>query len=248
MLNILMPMAVRSSFFDEKEYPFPAPLIEVNGKSVIECALENYKAIKEPKKFIFVVSRADCSKFHIDSVLELLTDGNCEIVRLHGETKGAACSCLMAIKHINNSDQLIIANGDQIIDESVSGILRHFNKSYDAGVVCFETVHPRWSYVRLDENGLIIEAAEKRPLSNNAIAGFYYFKHGSEFVSAAARSIKKDANVNGLYYVAPTLNELVLTGKKLGVYKIPNDKYHTLYSPQKIKEYETLLSSCGGGK
>ncbi len=245
MLNILIPMGARSSFFDVKEYPFPVPLIEVNGKSIIERALASFRKIKGRKRFIFVVSRADCDKYHIDSVLELLTDGNCEIVRLHGETSGAACSSLMAIKHINNSDQLLISNGDQILEDDLGSVVDGFRKKFDAGVVCFETVHPRWSYVRLDEKGLVIEAAEKRPLSNKAIAGLYYFRKGSDFVSAAMRSIKKDASVNGVYYIAPTLNELVLDGKRIGVYKIANECYHTLYSPQKVKEYESILSASG---
>lgn len=242
MLNILIPMAVKSAFFEGKEYPFPAPLIEVGGKSIIELALENYKALKEPKRFIFVVTKTDCAKYHIDSVLHLLTNGNCEIVKLHGETKGAACSCLMAIKHINNDEQLVIANGDQIFDDDISVPLNYLKKNVDAGAICFNTVHPRWSYVRLDENDRIIEAAEKRPLSNNAIAGFYYFKKGRDFVEAAMSSIRKDASVNGIFYVAPTLNELVLEGKKLGIYKIDNKRYHTLYSPQKIQEYEKITA------
>ena len=135
-----------------------------------------------------------------------------------------------------------IANGDQIIDERLGDIVKQLDKNYDAGVLSFETVHPRWSYVRLDEKGLITEAAEKRPLSNNAIAGFYYFKKGRDFVRAAMSSIKKDSNVNGIYYIAPTLNELVLEGKRLGVYKIDKTKYHTLYSPQKIQEYEKTVA------
>jgi dTDP-glucose pyrophosphorylase len=233
-----MPMARRSAFFDSKEYQFPVSLIEIKGKAIIELAIENYKTVKEPKRFIFVVAKSDCDKYHIDNVLGLLTDGNCEIIRLQGETKGAACSCLMAIKFINNNDQLIIANGDQIINEDMNNIIRYFNKNYDAGVICFETIHPRWSYVRLDKNNRIIETAEKRPLSNKAIAGFYYFKKGSDFVKAAMDSIKKDANVNGIYYVATTLNELVLGNRKLGIYKIENNRYHSLYSPQKIQEYE----------
>jgi hypothetical protein len=85
---------------------------------------------------------------------------------------------------------------------------------------------------------LIIEAAEKRPISKKAIAGFYYFKIGRYFVEAAMRSIEKNANVEGNYYVAPTLNELILNGMRLGFYNVDSNKYHTFYSPQKISEFE----------
>ena len=54
--------------------------------------------------------------------------------------------------------------------------------------------------------------------------------------------IKKDASVNGLYYISPTLNEMVLENKTITIFQIENGKYHTFYTPQKIKEYERILS------
>ncbi len=239
MINILMLMAGKSSFFPADEYQFSKPLIEINGKSMIGLAIKNLNNIKEEKKFVYVVQTSDCDKYHIDAVLSLLTESDEKIVKINGETKGAACSALMAIEHINNDEKLIISNYDQIIEEDLNTVLEHFEKrDVDAGVVCIETVHPRWSYVSIDGAGKIIAAVEKRPISKNAIAGFYYFKKGSDFVKAAMESIKKEASVEGKYYIAPTLNEMILENKNLEMYKINNDKYHTFYSPQKIHEYE----------
>ena len=232
-------MAGQSPFFPADEYQFSKPLVEINGTSMISLAIDNLSKIKEEKNFIYVVQTSDCDKYHIDAVLGLLTKPNTEIVKINGETGGAACSALMAIEHINNDEKLIISNYDQIIEEDLNAVLEHFEKrDVDAGVVCIETVHPRWSYVSLDGDGKIIEAVEKRPISKNAIAGFYYFKKGSDFVKASMESIKKDASVEGKYYIAPTLNEMVLENKNLEMYKINNDKYHTFYSPQKIHEYK----------
>ncbi|MBU1261333.1 MAG: glycosyltransferase family 2 protein [Planctomycetes bacterium] len=239
MINILFPMVGKSQFFNTEEYIFPKPLIEINGEPMIEIAIENYKKIKLSKNFIFIVSSEHCSKYHLDDILYLLTDRKCIVIKLANETAGAACSALMAVDYINNKEELIIANSDQIIDDEIETIINSFRlKKVDAGVVCFDSVHPRWSFVRLDKNNKIIEAAEKKPLSKNAIAGFYYFKEGKLFVEAAMKSILKARHVNGIYYVAPVLNELVLENKNLEIYKIMNDKYHTFYSPQKISEYE----------
>lgn len=243
MINILLPMGGRSQFFDPEEYPFPFPLIEIFDKSIIEMVIDNYRAIDIKKHFIFVVPEGDCIQYHIDSVLNLLTANQCDIVKLTGETKGAACSCLFAIEHINNDLPLIIANSDQIIDEDLNEIIKYFqDNNADAGVICFESVHPRWSYARIDSEGRVIETAEKRPLSKNAIAGFIYFKRGRYFVQAAMQSIKKDCNVNGKYYITPTLNELILDGKHVMFYRVDNSKYHTFYAPQKIKEYEQRMA------
>lgn len=240
MINILIPMAGRSLYFSENEYPFPKPLIEIGQKTMIEHVIQNLTSIGRDLQFIFVVSTSDCRKFHLDSTLSIITNHKCKIIRLNNETKGAACSALMAINHIGNDDPLIIANADQLFDDSLSDLIVQLQQA-DAGVVTFESVHPRWSYVRLDNEQYVVETAEKHPISRDAIAGLYYFHRGSDFIEAAMRSIQKESSIKGNFYIAPTLNELILQGKKIRVAKIEAQRYHTFYTSQKIKEYESQL-------
>ena len=241
MINILIPLAGEKQFFSENEYPFPKPLIEFNGKTMIEHILDNFSSIQKEKQFIFIVNSDDCKKYHLDNVLNILTDSQCKVIKLDSETKGAACSAMIAVEHIDNNVPLIISNADQLFDICLDDVLSTFDDG-DAGVITFESVHPRWSYVRLNSENKVTEATEKRPISKSAIAGFYYFKKGSDFISSSSKMIKKDASVNGLYYVAPSLNEMVLENKIINIFKVENDKYHTFYTPQKIKEYERLVS------
>lgn len=238
MINILIPMAGKSQYFSESEFPFPKPLIEIGQKTVIEHVIQNLSSASADVQFIFVLSSADCRKFHLDSTLNIITDHKCKIVRLDNETKGAACSALMAISHIANDHPLIIANSDQLFDDSLKDLIAGLRDA-DAGVVTFESVHPRWSYVRLNEQGLVVETAEKRPISRHAIAGLYHFRRGRDFVAAAMRMIQKDSSINGNFYIAPTLNEMILQGKKIKTVKVDVHRYHTFYTPQKIKEYES---------
>lgn len=242
MLNILIPLAGKNQFFSESEYPFPKPLIEFNGKTMIEHLIENFNTINEEKQFIFIVNTEDCKKYHLDNVLNILTDHQCKIIKLDNETKGAACSAMMAVEYVDNDEALIIANADQLFDMKLQLVIDSFKDS-DAGVITFESIHPRWSYVRLNKENKVTETAEKRPISKNAIAGFYFFKRGSDFINASSNMIKKDANLNGLYYVAPTLNELVLENRIISIYKVDNETYHTFYTPSKIKEYKRI-STC----
>jgi dTDP-glucose pyrophosphorylase len=208
MINILIPLAGSNQFFNESEYPYPKPLIEINNKTMIEHVINNFDSIKKQKQFIFIVNSEDCRKFHLDNVLNLLTNNTCKIIKIDNETKGAACSAMMAIEYINNDVPLIIANADQLFDDNLDDVLSDF-KDYDGGVVSFESIHPRWSYVRVDDENNILETAEKRPLSKHAIAGLFYFTNGKDFISSAMNMIKKDANINGLYYISPTLNEQI---------------------------------------
>jgi NDP-sugar pyrophosphorylase family protein len=240
MINVLIPMAGKNQYFSENDYPFPKPLVEIGNKTVIEHVISNLASIAEHVNFIFVLNSTDCRKFHLDSTLNILTDHQCKIIRLDNETRGAACSALMAVSHIANDSPLVIANADQIFEGSLRDLVSGFFNA-DAGVLTFESVHPRWSYVRLGDDKLVIETAEKRPISRHAIAGFYYFRQGRYFVESAMRMIQKDSSVNGNYFIAPSLNEMILLGRKITALAVDVDHYHTLYTPQKIKEYEALL-------
>ncbi|MCT7563745.1 glycosyltransferase family 2 protein [Aliarcobacter butzleri] len=241
MINILIPLAGKNQFFSEAEYPFPKPLIEFNGKTMIEHIIDNFSSIQKEKQFIFIVNSEDCKKYHLDNVLNILTNHTCKIIKLENETKGAACSAMMAVEYIDNDTPLIISNADQLFDMCLDEVIKSFGNS-DSGVITFESIHPRWSYVRLDSENRVTETAEKRPISKSAIAGFYYFKNGKDFINSSSKMIKKDASINGLYYIAPTLNEMVLENKTINIFQIENSKYHTFYTPQKIKEYERIIS------
>ncbi|WP_230370263.1 sugar phosphate nucleotidyltransferase [Paludibacterium denitrificans] len=126
MINVLIPMAAKSQHFSETEYPFPSPLIEIGKKTVIEHVLKNLESAGKNVQFIFVINNADCRKFHLDSTLNIITNNKSKIIKLENETKGAACSALMAISYIENSQPLLIANPDQIFDEPLHNLIARF--------------------------------------------------------------------------------------------------------------------------
>jgi dTDP-glucose pyrophosphorylase len=157
-------------------------------------------------------------------------------------TGGAACTALLAVDQILNDDPLVILNGDQILDVDLASVTQGFREAgLDGGIVVFRAVHPRWSYVRCGADGLVVEAAEKRPISDLATAGVYYFARGRDFVVAAMESIKKDAPVEGLFYVCPCYNEMILQQARIGIHQIPRDAYHSLATPQSVASYADVL-------
>jgi NDP-sugar pyrophosphorylase family protein len=237
MINVLLPAMGKSAFF--KDSYFPKPLTEINGMTMLDMVIENYKNLN-PKNYIFVFSEEDCLKFHLDDSAKILTPAS-RIIKLAHQTAGALCTCLMAVEYINDDIPLLIANSDQIIEVDYQSVIGHFEEmEADAGVITFPNVHPRWSYARKREN-VVVEVAEKRPLSKDAIAGFYYFKRGSDFVQAAKNALLKQNNLDGHYYISASINELILLGKKVGYYDIAKEQYKSFYSPAKIKEYEESL-------
>ena len=241
-MNLVIPIASSSKFFNIEEYGYPKPLIEIMGMPMIEHVIKNITHGNSFKKIIFIVQQDECDRFHLDSSLNLLSPIKPEIIKLRSDTQGALCSILLSIEHINNDQPLLISNADQIFDRGIANYVERFNISdLDAACLTFSSVHPRWSYVKESDAGLVIETAEKRPISKHAIDGIYFYKKGFDFIQNSMTSIKRGASIDGKYFIAPVFNEYVLSGKRVGHYAVPNEHYHTFYSPQKIEEYESSL-------
>ena len=127
----------------------------------------------------------------------------------------------MAKDYINNNDPLIIANSDQFIEWNSNECMYAFSADeIDAGILTFESHHPKWSYAKVGDNGFVSEVAEKKVISNNATVGIYYWKHGTDYVKYAEQMIEKDIRVNKEFYVCPVFNEAIADNKKIKIKNI----------------------------
>ena len=136
-------------------------------------------------------------------------------------TEGAACTALLAKEYINSDSPLFFANSDQFVEWDSNEFLYKMNETNaDGGIVTFEATHPKWSFAKINEQGLVTEVAEKNPISNIATIGFYYWKNGSDFVKYAEQMINKDIRVNNEFYVCPVFNEAIEDGKAIRTFDV----------------------------
>src|SRR5210317_1696234 len=231
-LNVLIPMAGAGSRFQQAGYTFPKPLIDVEGKPMIQVVVEN---LGIDANFIFVVQKEHREKYNLDTLLNLIAP-NCKIVEVDGLTEGAACTALLAKEHIDNENPLFFANSDQFVEWDSTEFMYKMNETdADGGIVSFRATHPKWSFAKVDESGLVTEVAEKNPISDIATVGYYYWKKGSDFVKYAEDMIEKDIRVNNEFYVCPVFNQAIEDGKEIRTFDIP--KMWGLGTPEDLKEY-----------
>ena len=211
-LNVLIPMAGLGSRFKDAGYVFPKPLVEVDGKPMIQAVVES---LGVKAKYTYIVQKEHYEKYNLSYLLNLITP-ECNIVQVDGVTEGAAVTCLLAKEYIDSESPLIMANSDQIVEwNSRQFIYDLMTKNADGGIATFKSTHPKWSYARVDDNGLVVEVAEKKPISDIATVGIYYWKHGSDFVKYAEQMIDKNIRTNNEFYVCPVFNEAILDNKRI---------------------------------
>lgn len=231
-LTVLIPMAGAGSRFAQQGYTFPKPLIEVRGKPMIQLVVENL-GIKA--NYIFIVQKEHYEKYNLQYLLNLIAPG-CKIVQVDGLTEGAACTTLLAKEYIDNDRPLLIANSDQFMVWNPSETMYVFSESeLDGGILTFHSTHPKWSYAKTDENGFVIEVAEKKPISENATTGVYYWKKGSDYVRYATDMILGNDRVNNEFYVCPVFNHAIQDGKRIRIF--PIEKMYGIGTPEDLNYF-----------
>jgi hypothetical protein len=234
MMRIMFLMA--SSYIEINKVDYPLYLTEINGTLILEQQIA-YCRYLEPENYLFCVKADDIRAFNVDSVLRRLVPESV-VIPVTGPTKGAICTALLGARHISNDEELVLMAVDDFVEAQGGHILRYFREQKsDAGVVSFTSVHPRYSFARLDEEGNVVEVAEKRPVSKNALASFYYFRHGTDFVECAKEVIRKDNPIHDAFYVSQALNEMILQLKKVSMYKILNETFHPLKTETQLAQY-----------
>ncbi|KPC35431.1 Uncharacterized protein ABJ99_3840 [Pseudomonas syringae pv. cilantro] len=235
-LNIVL-LSGKKGYARRGEGEYPEYLCEHNGKPLIQTLIDNCAAL-EPGRMICTFANDDVVRLHLRNMVQQMHP-SAGVLPIHNLTQGAACTALLASEQIDSDDELLILSVSDFLDIDLHAVVHSFReRNDDAGVVIFNSLHPRYSFARLNSEGRVIEAAEKNPISPHAIAGMYWFKSGALFVSAVKEMIRKDARVNGNFYLAPALNELVLMQKSIGSFRIEPSQYRPLKTQSQLHAFE----------
>lgn len=229
-VTVLIPMAGAGSRFAKQGYKLPKPMIDVNGKPMIQRVVDN---LNIDAKYVFIMQKSLAEA--IGNSLQLMVPG-CTIIETMGLTEGAACTTLLAKEHINNKRHLLIANCDQLVEwNSNEFMYSMLCDDADGGILTFRDNDPKWSYVRLGLDGYACELAEKKVISEHATVGIYYWKHGEDYVRLAEQMIEKNIRVNNEFYVAPVYNEAFLEEKRVKIFAA--DKMWGIGTPEDLEFY-----------
>ena len=244
MITVITSLGGQSLYEMSSEFSYPKILNEINNKTLFEYSQEIIGSLPADVRRIFLLPEDKDDEYQLSSMISVACHGRSEILHLQGDTGGAVCSCLLAIDEIDPDDEVIIISADQYIRADLSEIIDHFrSQSADAGVLTFTSLHPKWAFIRKNPQGRITEVAEKRTISREAIAGFYYFRKGASFTRAAQQCIIKGATVNGQFYLSGCLNEMILENKKIIGWPLDEGSYHNFYDNHAIKAFSASFQA-----
>lgn len=239
-ITIVVPMAGAGSRFAKAGYLLPKPMIDVAGRPMIDLVIENLKPLKCEFEFIFICRKEHLEKYNLASVFEKnLLKSQYKVVGIDGLTSGSVPTILMAVDHLTLDSSLLIANSDQYVDFNIDTFLQDVISSGSDGVIMTfrGDTDPKWSFVKKDRQGIVVETAEKKAISDEATVGIYYYKNTADFVKYSSLMIMKDFRVNNEFYTCPVYNEMILDGKIITTWEIPRERMHGLGTPEDLAKY-----------
>jgi NDP-sugar pyrophosphorylase family protein len=235
-MNIIIGMAGAGSRFAEAGFTIPKPLCRTGNTTMIQKAVET---LDIDGRYIFVVQHQHLLDYPwMEAHLKSLAD-EVDIITLDGVTEGAACSLLHAKELIDNDRPLISINSDQVLHWDSAKFLQACELEPDVSwIMTYPHNDIKHSFVALDNDGYVVEAAEKVAISNIATVGLYHWAKGSLFVKGAEEMIANNERHNGEFYLAPIYNYTTLDCR-VKPYPVTAKEFTPVGTPSDLASYHT---------
>ncbi|MGY1623513.1 glycosyltransferase family 2 protein [Geodermatophilus sp. SYSU D00965] len=236
-LQVLMPMGGLGTRFRKVGVTTPKPLIEVDGAPMFQRALRSF-APWTGEKTVTVVVRADDDREHGLARQVLAAEPSADIVLLDHDTRGAVETCLEARDSLDPDQPLVIMDCDIAFDSpEYFRVLAQAAQTRDVDglLLSFRSTEPRYSFAEVGPDGLVVRTAEKQAISSDALMGVYSFTSARVFLEAADRLMAKQIDAAmPEYYVSLVFNELITSGRRVGLVR---GDFYCFGTPEELAAY-----------
>lgn len=238
-MNIVIPMAGKSTAFKEVGIDTPKPFIDIKGKSMLQRA---YESIGIEGNYYFVILKEHEEKYNAyNHILDFCP--NAKIQFIDEVTSGPAETVYKTKGFVPDNEPLLQTNVDQILDWDHKRFLKFLQvKDPDGAVVTINTCDPHYSYMMCDPDYKATLFTEKNVVSNHGLIGTHYWKTADLFYSSYIGATKKGYTKKGEVYVSLTYNDLLDREYTILDFKLKqHEKQHVVGSPHELQLYEAKL-------
>lgn len=244
-MKIVIPMTGMGRRFLNAGYTDPKPLIQAQGKSIIEHIIQNFSA---QDSFVFI-----CNEIHLKttSLAEVLANAapRQQILTIAAHQKGPVYAVDQIADHLENHEPVIV----NYCDFNWKWDYEHFcqrmkDTRVDGAVIGYRGFHPHllgpnlYAGCRTDAHERLLEIREKFSFTENKMdsfhsSGTYYFSRGALLKDYFKRTLQDSSlEINGEYYVSVVYKKMLQDHLNLSVYEIP---YFCQWgTPQDLKEFD----------
>ncbi len=222
LMHVVVPLAgpdfVRADGSIKALTPF-------QGKPLLKHALESRPWSTEVIGYSFILYDCAETRFFVSDHLSQWYP-QASVIYISTFTRGAACSALAGVAIHKNFNHPLIVDLADILYTSELLVESKLQEAPECGGIAltFKSTNPQYSYLRLDKSGRVVEAAEKKIISDNASAGTYIFRDCGIYLRAVAHALENEQTQahKGLFYVCPVFNGVLAQGKEVELEQVNN--------------------------
>lgn len=197
-LALIMPAAGRGSRFMKLGVSLPKPLIELHGRPFFWWATESVRRTVKLRQMVYVVLQEHIAEFEIDRRIKHYYP-DATVVSIPDVTSGAAETANIGMEAITSAGPVAINDCDHaFICDQLPPMVSALQRDVNAALMCFRSVDPAYSYLRLNDTGAIVGTIEKEVVSPFAIAGCYFFNDREQY-ARLYKSYEKNCEYKELF-------------------------------------------------
>jgi dTDP-glucose pyrophosphorylase len=239
----LIPIAGAGKRFLDAGYTLPKPLIPVDGKPMVLCAVSH---LPPADRWIFACRSEHIEESHIDLTLQENFQSP-HIISVPQLTDGQASTCLLSRDLLLSDDILTVGACDNDMLYDPAGYAELLSQpDCDAIIWTFRNnpavlQNPRmYGWVKVDANNRARRVSVKVPISatpmrDHAVIGAFTFKSAAHFIQFADEMIRLDRRINNEFYLDELMNVMIEAGKTVYVFEV--DRYICWGTPQDLELY-----------
>ncbi|MBF0239358.1 MAG: glycosyltransferase family 2 protein [SAR324 cluster bacterium] len=243
MMNVIIPMSGIGKRFIEAGYTEPKPLIEVEGKPIIQHIVERFSP---EDHFIFICNQDHLRETPMMDVLRSIAPQG-DIIGIAPHKLGPVHAVMQVKERIDDDQPCIVNYCDfswrwDYADFKSTVMVNHC----DGCVVCYKGFHPHllgpnfYASLRDDGNNWGLEIREKYSFTPDKMdsfqsSGTYYFRTGNIMKKAFQECMDQRLSLGGEYYVSLVYQSLFAHQMPVYIYEIPF--FLQWGTPQDLAEY-----------
>ena len=183
-----MKCVVLAAGYATRLYPltenFPKPLLEVNGKTILDHLVDDIESTNKIDEYIIISNHKFVNHFDkwknnkkFTSKISIVDDGT-----MSNETRlGAVSDISLAIEKLKLNDDLLVIAGDNVLDFSLNEFIEYFDNKKSTCIMRYYEENKekikKSAAVNFDNDDKVLKMVEKpvSPESNYCVPPFYIY-------------------------------------------------------------------------
>jgi hypothetical protein len=262
-MNIIIPLGGRGERFKREGYDTPKPLIKVFDKEILFHVIDNllYSDVSQDIKInIYIIYNKELENYNFSNIIKNKYN-EINLIELEHDTKGATETVYIGIcnilKNRNKTNdclykKTLLIDGDTFYTKNI--IEMFYNKLFQKeckedfqkyselhGTVFYTKnydIKPLFSYIDINENGIIKEIIEKVKISDNANTGAYGFTDIYQLQKYAKYVLDNNILFNNECYTSCIIDTMIKDGCKFYGIELNDKDVHVLGTPEQVRFFE----------